>query len=82
MPFVSTVPPARATPELKKAYRYVYRVAGVWIPGNIFRVFSQRPSTMARYVRDWEVAMWACQEPRRNRELVAVAASRLARCEY
>jgi len=82
MSFIATTPPSRATPEGKDAYRYMYRVAGVWIPGNIFRVLSGRPGTMARFIRDWEVAMWSCEEPRRDRELVAAAVSRRASCEY
>ena len=82
MSFIATTPPSRATAEGKAAYRYMYRVAGGWIPGNIFKTFGLRPATMTRYIRDWEVAMWSCDEPRRTRELVAAATSRLARCDY
>ena len=82
MPYIATVPPSRATPEAAEAYRYLYRVAGARIPGNIFHVFSLRPSTMTRFIRNWELAMWTREEPRQNRELVAVAVSRLASCDY
>lgn len=82
MPYITTVRRSRANAEVASAYGYLYRVAGVRIPGRIFQVFSLRPSTMARFIRNWELAMWLCDEPRRNRELVAVAVSRLASCEY
>ena len=82
MPFITTVPRSRTNTEVVAAYRYLYRVAGVRVPIRIFQVFSRRPSTMMRFIRNWELAMWACDEPRQNRELVAVAVSRLASCEY
>jgi hypothetical protein len=82
MPFIETLSRSRAGAELAEAYRYLDRVAGTRIPGKIFELFGLRPSTMTRYIRNWELAMWACAEPRRNRELVAVAVSRLATCEY
>ena len=82
MSFIATVSPWRANAEVVAAYRNLYRVAGGWIPGRIFRVFSLRPSTMVRFTRNWELAMWACVEPRQNRELMAVAVSRLASCDY
>jgi hypothetical protein len=82
MSFVATVPPSRANAEVVAAYRYLYRVAGGKIPGRIFRVLSLRPSTMVRFVRNWELASWAGNEPRQNRELMAVVVSRLASCDY
>jgi hypothetical protein len=82
MSFIATVPPSRADAELAAAYKYLYRVAGGRIPARIFQSFSSRPSSMTRFIRNWELALWIGDEPRRYRELVAVAVSRLASCDY
>lgn len=82
MSFIASVPPSRADADVAAAYRYLGRVAGSRIPARIFRVFSLRPSTMVRFIRNWELALWLGTEPRPTREMVAVAVSSLATCVY
>ncbi len=82
MSMIASVPPSRANAEVAAAYRYLGRVAGTRIPARIFRVFSLRPTTMVRFIRNWELALWLGSEPRTTREIVAVAVSSLARCVY
>jgi len=82
MSFIATVPPSRADAEVAAAYQDLYRVAGGRIPGRIFQVVSLRPSTMVRFIRNWELALWISDESRRNREMMAVAVALLATCDY
>ncbi|HKA28524.1 MAG TPA: carboxymuconolactone decarboxylase family protein [Candidatus Binatia bacterium] len=82
MPFIPTIPPGRATGELADAYGYMRDVAGASMIANIVQVFSLRPASMRRMIRAWELAMWAGDEPRATRELVAAAVSRLNDCHY
>jgi hypothetical protein len=37
---------------------------------------------MRRMIRAWELAMWAGDEPRARRELIAAAVSRLNDCHH
>lgn len=49
---------------------------------QVVQIFSLRPASMRRMIRAWELAMWAGDEPRVARELVAAAVSRLNDCHY
>jgi alkylhydroperoxidase family enzyme len=82
MAFIATVPPGRATGETADVYRYMAQVGGSGLVANVVRVFSLRPGSMRRMIRSWELTMWAGDEPRPNRELVAAAVSRLNDCHY
>lgn len=82
MPFIATVPPAKATGETAAAYRELARVSGAGMVAQVVQVFSLRPASMRRMIRGWELAMWVGEEPRAQRELVAAAVSRLNDCHY
>jgi hypothetical protein len=49
---------------------------------KVVQLFSLRPGSMRRMIRSWELTMWAAPAPRRHRELVAAAVSRLNDCHY
>jgi alkylhydroperoxidase family enzyme len=82
MAFIATVPPGQATGETAEVYRYMAEVGGGGPIAHVVRVFSLRPGSMRRMIRSWELTMWAGDEPRRHRELVAAAVSRLNDCHY
>lgn len=82
MPFIATVPPGRATGETAAAYREARRMAGAPMVAKIVQVFSLRPASMRRMLRTWELSQWSGDEPRRHRELVAAAVSRVNECHY
>jgi len=79
---IATIPPARATGDTAEAYRELRRMSGSGRVAQVVQVFSLRPASMRRMMRAWELAMWAGDEPRASRELVAVAVSRLNDCHY
>ena len=82
MAHIATIPPARATGDTAEAYRELRRMSGSGRVAQVVQVFSLRPASMRRMMRAWELAMWAGDEPRASRELVAVAVSRLNDCHY
>jgi hypothetical protein len=82
MAFVATIPPGRATGEVRDAYRYMREVGGAATVAHVVQVFSLRPASMRRMIRSWELAMWTGTEPRAAREFLAVAVSRLNACHY
>ena len=83
MPFITLVPPREATGELADAYQYLKVVGGDrgLIP-KVVHLFSPRPASVRRMIRGWELIMWAGEEPRPVRELVAASVSRLNDCHY
>jgi alkylhydroperoxidase family enzyme len=82
MPHVRTIPPSHATGDTAQAYEYMRQVGGIDPVTGIVQVFSLRPASMRRMIRTWELSNWAGEEPRRTRELVAAAVSRLNNCDY
>jgi alkylhydroperoxidase family enzyme len=82
MAFITIIPPRKAAGETAAAYRYMADVGGVAQVAKIVQMFSPRPGSMRRMIRSWELTMWAGDEPRRHRELVAAAVSRLNNCHY
>jgi alkylhydroperoxidase family enzyme len=82
MPYVRTIPPSHATGDTAQAYEYMRQVGGIDPVTRIVQVFSLRPASMRRMIRTWELSNWAGEEPRRTRELVAAAVSRLNNCDY
>jgi alkylhydroperoxidase family enzyme len=82
MPRIATIPPSRASGETAEAYQALRRLSGSGLVAQVVQVFSLRPASMRRMIRSWELAMWAGDEPRAQRELVAAAVSRLNDCHY
>jgi alkylhydroperoxidase family enzyme len=82
MAFIATVSPGRATGETARVYRYMAEVGGHEMVAKVVQLFSLRPGSMRRMIRSWELTMWAAPAPRRHRELVAAAVSRLNDCHY
>jgi hypothetical protein len=80
--FIRVVSPSAGGPELAAAHAYMREVGGSSTVGNIIKLFSQRPASMRRMIRTWELAMWMGEEPRANRELVAAMVSRINQCVY
>jgi alkylhydroperoxidase family enzyme len=82
MAYIPTVPPSRATGETAEAYEYMRRVGGMDRVTRIVQVFSLRPASMRRMIRTLELSKRVGDGPRRTRELVATAVSRLNNCHY
>jgi hypothetical protein len=82
MAFIETVPPGRASGETAEVYRYMRQVGGAGPIAKIVQSFSLRPASMMRMIRSWELTMWCGSEPRRHKELMAAAVSRLNVCHY
>ena len=82
MAFINVVPPAKATGETAEAYKSLARFGGQGMVPKIVKIFSLRPGSMKMMIRKWELAMWAGDEPRHMREMVAAAVSRLNSCHY
>jgi len=82
MAHIKTIPPRKATGETREAYNYMAEVAGSGMVAKIVQIFSQRPASMTRMIRQWELTMWKGDVPRQTRELVAAAVSRLNNCHY
>jgi hypothetical protein len=57
-------------------------VAGSGMVAKIVQIFSLRPASMKRMIRQWELMMWKGSVPRQSRELVAAAVSRFNKCDY
>jgi hypothetical protein len=83
MAFINVVPPGKAIGETADAYKSLARFGGGqgMVP-KIVQIFSLRPGSMKMMIRKWELAMWAGDEPRYLREMVAAAVSRLNSCHY
>jgi len=82
MAFIKTISPNKATGETKEVYNYMAEVAGHDRVAKIVQIFSLRPGSMKRMVRQWELAMWKGSVPRQSREVVAAALSRFNNCHY
>ncbi len=82
MAYIRTISPSEGGPDLRAAHDYMREVGGTGVVANIVRVFSQRPASMRRMIRSWELAMWMGEEPRATRELVAAMVSRINQCVY
>ena len=83
MSFIHIIPPNKATGETKEAYRYMAEVGGSDknVP-KVVQIFSLRPDSMRRMIRTWELGMWIGNEPRKGREMIGAAVSRLNSCQY
>ena len=82
MAFIRVLSPAEGGADLAAAHAYMREVGGSSTVANVVRLFSQRPSSMRRMIRTWELAMWMGEEPRPIRELVAAMVSRINQCVY
>ena len=82
MAFIKTISPNKATGETKVVYNYMAEVVGHDRVAKIVQIFSLRPGSMKRMVRQWELAMWKGSVPRQSRELAAAAVSRFNNCHY
>lgn len=82
MTFIATVPPSRAKGDAADVYADAGRITGHPMVARIVQVFSLRPASMRRMLRTWELSQWSGDEPRRHRELVAAAVSRVNECHY
>ena len=82
MAYIRTISRSEGGPELAAAHASMREVGGASMVANIVRLFSQRPASMRRMIRSWELAMWVGDEPRSTRELVAAMVSRINQCVY
>ena len=82
MAYIQTIPPGKATGETREAYKYMAEVAGHDMVAKIVQIFSLRPASMKRMIRQWELAMWKGDVSRQSRELAAAAVSRFNNCHY
>jgi hypothetical protein len=83
MAYINTIPPNRANGETAEVYKYMAEVGGLdKVVAKIVQVFSLRPRSMRRMIRNWELGMWIGNEPRQTREMVGAAVSRLNNCYY
>ncbi len=82
MAFIKTIPPNKATGETQEVYNYTSEVVGHDRVAKIVQIFSRRPGSMKRMVRQWELAMWKGNVSRQSREVVAAAVSRFNNCHY
>ena len=80
--FIDVIPPRRAAPDLRATYRYLGEIGGGGPVPKVVTLFSVRPASMRRMLRGWELMMWAGEEPRQGRELVAASVSRFNDCHY
>jgi hypothetical protein len=80
--FIRTVRPRNATGALREAYDYLSRVTGNGPTPHIIEVFSLKPASTRAAVRMWELSMWMGKEPRKHREFLAAATSRVLNCSY
>lgn len=78
--FIRHIPPSEARGRLAHVYREI-RAEVPRVP-NLMQVFSLRPETMADIYRSWLSSMWNGRVPRRTKELLAVAVSKAAVCDY
>ena len=82
MAFIKIIPPRKASGEIAAVYQYMAQVGGSDMVAKIVQIFSLRPGSMKRMIRMWELTMWVGGVPRKHRELVAAAVSRLNNCHY
>lgn len=82
MPFIKTIPPGKASAETAEVYEYMAEVSGSRMVAKIVQIFSLRPASMRRMIRQWELTMWVGGVPRQDREMVAAAVSHFNNCHY
>ena len=82
MAYIETVSPRRASGETREVYRYMAEVGGSGVVAKIVQMFSLRPGSMRRMIRNWELTMWMAEGPRASREMLAATISRLNHCDY
>ena len=82
MAFIKIISPGKATGEAAEVYNYMAEVSGTGMVAKIVQIFSLRPASMRRMIRQWELTMWVGSVPRQHRELVAAAVSRFNNCHY
>ena len=82
MPFIKTIPPSKASGEAAEVYDYMAEVSGSRMVAKIVQIFSLRPASMRRMIRQWELTMWVGGVARQHRELVAAAVSHFNNCHY
>ena len=58
MPFIKTIPPAKASGETAEVYDYMAEVSGSRMVAKIVQIFSLCPDSMRRMIRQWELTMW------------------------
>jgi hypothetical protein len=58
MPFIKTIPPRKASGETAEVYEYMTEVSGSRMVAKIVQIFSLRPASMRRMIRQWELTMW------------------------
>ena len=80
MAFIRHIAPSQAGGRLAQVYREV-RGEIPRVP-NLLQVFSLRPETMEGIYRHWIALMWSRRVPRQLKEMLAVAVSVAARCDY
>lgn len=78
--FIRHIPPSEARGRLAHVYSEI-RSEVPRVP-NLMQVFSLRPETMTDIYRSWLSSMWNGRVPRRTKELLAVAVSKAALCDY
>ena len=82
MAYIEIISPGKATGETAKVYQQAVRLSDSNLIPKIIQLFSLRPTTMQMMLRKFELAMWAGDVARQNRELVAAAVSRFNNCHY
>jgi alkylhydroperoxidase family enzyme len=82
MAWIRTLSTSEGGPELAAVHSYMREVGGSALVARVVRVFSLRPASMRRMIRNWELAMWTGPEPRATRELAAAIVSRINQCVY
>jgi AhpD family alkylhydroperoxidase len=80
MAYIRHIPPSRAAGRLAHVYREV-REEVPRVP-NLLQVFSLRPELMETVFRSWLSIMWGGRLPRELKEMIAIATSKAARCDY
>ncbi|MFT4572591.1 MAG: hypothetical protein ACI8TX_001250 [Hyphomicrobiaceae bacterium] len=82
MAWIRVISPKEASGETAEVYRYMYSVAGDKLVARIVQMFSLKPGSMRRMIRNWDLTMWRGDVPRHQRELLASLVSRLNDCAY
>jgi hypothetical protein len=57
MAFIKTISPGRASGEAAEVYDYMAEVSGNRMVAKIVQIFSLRPASMRRMIRQWELTM-------------------------
>jgi len=80
MAYIRSIPPSQAGGRLAHIYREI-RSEVPRVP-NLMQVFSLRPETMEWVYRSWLSSMWNGGLDRADKEVLAVAVSKAAQCDY